>query len=215
MENVGMSKIPVLSLFLLLMLASPAHAQDLGTVVLDPGHGGYEFGLQAGKQREKDIALSIAKKLKSFLREEGKEASLTREIDRYLSLTDRRERIDSKSPDIFVSLHLSDSENAVIYVTWYKQAEAKLSLDQYYRLESRQRRYTYESRLLANTLGEALGSEFGFNVHESELPLPLLSATGAPAVLIELPSEGIDYDENTMQRFAYALGIGLQIYERR
>lgn len=210
-----MSKIHVLSLFFLLMLVSQPQAKEIGTVVLDPGHGGYEFGLSAGTLREKDLALSITKKLRTFLKDEGKEVFLTREIDRYLSISDRRERIDSHSPDIFLSLHLSDSEDVVIYVTRYKESEAELSLDQYYSIESRQRRYLYESRVLANTLGSTIGSEFGVSVKQRELPLPLLSGTGAPAVLVEIPSKRMSFDENTKQRIAYALGIGLQIYEQR
>ncbi len=64
-------------------------------------------------------------------------------------------------------------------------------------------------------IGDVLSSEFGINVFYGELPLPLLSATGAPAVLVELPARGIDYNEETRQRFAYALGVGIQLYEDR
>jgi N-acetylmuramoyl-L-alanine amidase len=189
-----------------------ASARDIETVVLNPGHGGYDFGLAAEGKREKDIALSIAKKLKGYLRGEGKRAYLTREVDRYLSFADRRERIDKQSPDVFVSIHLSDSESAVVYVTWYKEMEADLSLEEYYSLDSRQRRYLYESRVLASTIGDALGREFGMNVYYGEMPLPLLSATGAPAILVELPARGVKYNEDTAQRFAFSLGIGLQLY---
>lgn len=216
MENVRMRKIPVfISLFLLVLLPAGACARSLGTVVVDPGHGGYEFGLKVGDRREKEVALSIARSLKNFLREDGKDVHLTRQIDRYLSLGDRRELITSKAPDALLSLHFSDSEHAVVYVSWYRKMEPDLSLEEYYQLESRQRRFLYESRVLANVIGDALSSEFGINVFYGELPLPLLSATGAPAILVELPSRGIEYDEKTRQRFAYALGIGLQVYERR
>ena len=215
-ENVGMERFfMTITLVFLVLQPFSAPARDLKTVVLDPGHGGYDFGLGTGGQREKDVALSIAKKLKGYLRGEGKQVHLTREVDRYLSFADRRARIDKRSPDVFLSIHLSDSESAVVYVTWYKDMEADISLEEYYSLDSRQRRYIYESRVLASTIGDALGREFGMNVLYGELPLSLLSATGAPAILVELPAQDVKYDEDTRQRFAISLGIGLQLYEQQ
>jgi N-acetylmuramoyl-L-alanine amidase len=212
-ENVGMDRfLMAIALIFLVLQPFSASARDLETVVLDPGHGGYDFGLGVGGQREKDVALSIAKKLKGFLRDEGKQVYLTREVDRYLSFADRREEIDMRFPDVFLSIHLSDSESAVVYVTWYKKMEADLSLEEYYSLDSRQRRYLYESRVLAHTIGDAIGGEFGINVLYGELPLSLLRATGAPAILVELPARGVKYDEHTQQRFATSLAIGFQLY---
>jgi N-acetylmuramoyl-L-alanine amidase len=205
---------PLAVIFLVLSPLS-AGARDFTNVVIDPGHGGYDFGLDAGGKREKDIALAIAKKLKQFLRQEGKQVYLTREVDRHLSLADRRELIDKRSPEVLVSIHLSDTDSAVVYVTWYKDTEAELSLSEYYSLESRQRRYLYESRVLASTIGDAMGSEFGMNVYYGELPLPLLSATGAPAVLVELPAKDMNYNDDAIQRFSFALGIGLQLYGQK
>ncbi len=212
-ENVVMDRF-LMSIALIFLFLQPvsASAGDIKTVVLDPGHGGYDFGLGAGGQREKDVALSIAKKLKGILREEGKLVYLTREVDRYLSFADRREQIDKHSPEVFLSIHLSDTESAVVYVTWYKKMEADLSLEEYYSIDSRQRRYLYESRRLARTIGDTIGREFGINVLYGELPLSLLKTTGAPAILVELPARGVKYDEHTQHRFANSLAIGFQLY---
>jgi N-acetylmuramoyl-L-alanine amidase len=211
-----MSKISALiALVILFSLPSTVCARRLESVVLDPGHGGFELGLKAGDRREKDISLSLAKRLRSALGAEGREVHLTREVDRYMSISARRSAVDSADPDVLLSLHLSDSENAVIYVAWYKEMEPELSLQEYYQLDSRQRRYIYESRKLANALGEVLGGEFGVNVFYGELPLPLLSATGAPAVLVEVPSKGVVYNEDFIKRLANVLGAGIQVYEQR
>jgi len=212
-ENVQMTKL-LAPLVLILLVLSPlsAHARDFENVVIDPGHGGYDYGLLVDGKREKDIALNIAKKLRQFLNEQGKMAYLTRSVDRHLSFDDRRELSDKHTPEVLVSIHLSDTDSAVVYVTWYKNLEADLSLDEYYSLDSRQRRYLYESRILAGSVGDSLGSEFGMNVLYGELPLPLLSTAGEPAILVELPSKGINYDDDTMQRFAYSIGIGLILY---
>ncbi|MEJ2313204.1 MAG: N-acetylmuramoyl-L-alanine amidase [Nitrospirota bacterium] len=211
-----MSKISALiALVILFSLPSTVCARRLERVVLDPGHGGFELGLKAGDRREKDISLSLAKRLRSALGAEGREVHLTREVDRYMSISARRSAVDSADPDVLLSLHLSDSENAVIYVAWYKEMEPELSLQEYYQLDSRQRRYIYESRKLANALGEVLGGELGVNVFYGELPLPLLSATGAPAVLVEVPSKGVVYNEDFIKRLANVLGAGIQVYEQR
>src|SRR5262249_5970903 len=59
-------------------------AEQLGLkfrrVVVDPGHGGHDTGtIGADGTREKDVALAIAKKLRTVLTEQGLEVVLTRE----------------------------------------------------------------------------------------------------------------------------------------
>ncbi len=199
---------------LLVMLGLPpgAQARSVESVVIDPGHGGYDFGIRGEGLREKDIALALARKLKEFLAGQGLSVRLTRAVDQHLTIKDRRGLIDGHGPDLLLSIHLSDSDSAMLYVNWYKKTEADLTLREYYSLASRQRRYIYESRLLQGIIAESLGKEFDINVYQGELPLPLLGETGAPAVHVELPSKGIRYDTETLQRMAYALGIGIQIY---
>jgi N-acetylmuramoyl-L-alanine amidase len=76
-------------------------------IALDPGHGGRDPGA-IGKRgtREKDIALSVAKKMKTLInRESGYRAILTRDADRFVSLRNRVKKARAAEADIFISLH--------------------------------------------------------------------------------------------------------------
>jgi N-acetylmuramoyl-L-alanine amidase len=86
-------------------------------VVLDPGHGGDDFGTSGklGKKAisEKEIALGIAIRTQRILRDPlyskplGRSivALLTRDRDREVSLEKRAEIARSKNADLFVSIH--------------------------------------------------------------------------------------------------------------
>jgi len=76
-------------------------------IALDPGHGGRDPGA-IGKRgtREKDVALSVAKKMKTLInRESGYRAVLTRDADRFVSLRNRVKKARKAEADIFISLH--------------------------------------------------------------------------------------------------------------
>lgn len=75
-------------------------------VVIDAGHGGKDPGCigRAGT-REKDVVLSVAKKLKSKLDANGFKTYMTRSDDRYLKLAERASIAEKKKADLFISLH--------------------------------------------------------------------------------------------------------------
>jgi N-acetylmuramoyl-L-alanine amidase len=85
----------------------------LRKIVLDPGHGGKDPGaIGAGGIAEKDIVLSIAKKLARKLREEmNVQVVLTRNDDRFVPLEDRTARANAENADLFISLHMNASVN--------------------------------------------------------------------------------------------------------
>lgn len=75
-------------------------------VVIDAGHGGKDPGcIGKGGTREKDIVLSVAKKLKSKLDVNGFKTYLTRNDDRYLKLAERASIAEKRKADLFISLH--------------------------------------------------------------------------------------------------------------
>lgn len=201
-----------LSVFLALPLWAQTDSVDV--VVIDPGHGGYDQGIADGI-KEKDITLSVAKEMGDILEDERKKPFLTRMVDRHLSISERLSIANDKAPDVFVSLHLSDSDGFAVYVTWYEDTEAEMTLKRYYSITSRQRRYIYESKALQAVMEEALGKEFGLKVTGRQLPLPILNTISAPAVLVEMPSRGMTYDEATVRRLANALVKGILLYEKR
>jgi len=82
------------------------HKQEF-VIALDPGHGGRDPGA-IGKRgtREKDVALSVAKKMKTLInRTPGYRAILTRSGDRFVTLRNRVKKAREAEADIFISLH--------------------------------------------------------------------------------------------------------------
>ncbi len=94
--------------------ASTSISNALRKVVLDPGHGGKDPGASGpGGIAEKDIVLSIAKKLALKLKTEmGTEVVLTRKDDRFVPLEDRTLLANSENADLFISLHVNASPNS-------------------------------------------------------------------------------------------------------
>lgn len=183
-------------------------------VVIDAGHGGYDTGIIAAGLKEKDIALNIAKALKAAL-EEGDERSvwLTRKMDQYASIEERRKEANSVSPGMLLSLHLSHSDRLAIYITWYLKGDSKLSLQEYYSVSSAQRRYLFESKALSRAMGQALSGQLEVSVAYREMPLELLNSIGAPAIMVELPSDGLDFDERRGE-IVSAIVRGIKAYEQ-
>lgn len=78
----------------------------LPTIVLDPGHGGKDWGAVVKGRREKDITLAVARKLKERLERLGlARVLLTRVDDTFIQLDDRVGQSVSAGGTIFVSLH--------------------------------------------------------------------------------------------------------------
>ena len=85
-------------------------AEQLGLkfrrVVIDPGHGGHDTGtIGADGTKEKDVALAIAKRLRTVLTEQGLEVVLTRETDRFVRLEERARLANVARGDLFISVH--------------------------------------------------------------------------------------------------------------
>lgn len=79
-------------------------------IVLDPGHGGIDEGAICPHNpnlKEKDIALSIAKKTRAQLQKAGHNVLLTRNNDSSLTLAERSEFAHQLKADLFVSIHVN------------------------------------------------------------------------------------------------------------
>ncbi len=93
--------------------SSTPKVSGIRKIVLDPGHGGKDPGaIGVGGVAEKDIVLSVAKKLAVKLkREMGIEVVLTRSDDRFIPLEDRTAIANAENADLFISLHMNASPN--------------------------------------------------------------------------------------------------------
>ncbi len=86
-------------------------------IVIDPGHGGKDPGcLFKGGIKEKDITLSLAKKLKTKIESQlGCEVLLTRTTDVFMPLDERTAFATLKNADLFISLHVNAHKQTNIY----------------------------------------------------------------------------------------------------
>ena len=77
------------------------------TIVLDPGHGGEDPGaIGRGGNHEKDVTLSIARRLKEKIDAEPRMRSvLTREGDYFIPLGQRVQKARRLRADLFISVH--------------------------------------------------------------------------------------------------------------
>jgi N-acetylmuramoyl-L-alanine amidase len=85
---------------------SDAKGRDL-VIAIDAGHGGQDPGaLGRGGTREKDVTLSIARKLAAAINaEEGMRAVLIRDGDYFITLGARTRKARQLGADMFVSIH--------------------------------------------------------------------------------------------------------------
>ena len=83
------------------------------TVVLDPGHGGDQEGaVSPAGEREKDVALAIARRIAARLRKDGAKVVLTRTGDIGVPLANRAAIATAIRADLFVSVHLNSMPTA-------------------------------------------------------------------------------------------------------
>jgi N-acetylmuramoyl-L-alanine amidase len=81
-------------------------------VVIDAGHGGPDNGMMGpiGTPAwfvEKDVTLSVAKKLATVLRARGVDVLMTRMTDTLIALSDRGRIANSNRGDVFISIHVN------------------------------------------------------------------------------------------------------------
>lgn len=120
--------------FLILAILVLISFDSFGFVVLiDPGHGGSEYGAVAimrkknskgkyytRKIKEKDLSLKLAKKVKKKLQDHFT-VYLTRSFDRKVSLEARAKMADTVKADLFISIHFNASPESKSsgYETYY------------------------------------------------------------------------------------------------
>lgn len=100
------------------------------SVVIDPGHGGVDYGAIRQGINEKDITLDVSRRVEAILKSRGYTVNMTREKDETVSLQDRTIFSENKSPDIFVSIHVNSSvrpEPTGVETHYYHQESLELA----------------------------------------------------------------------------------------
>ena len=143
-------------------------------VVIDAGHGGYDFGAISNTVNEKQIVEQIAKKIKALNKNENVVIHFTRNSDELVTLQERTQIINNIKPDLVLSLHVNSNKNTEKSGVEFFVANKELSV--------------YEK---SNDLALKLSSEFTKNNSLTigrirNAPFFILKNAAAPTVLIEL-----------------------------
>lgn len=190
--------------------------KDYPTIVLDAGHGGFDPGkVGINGALEKDINLSIVKKLQALLEEEGFTVYLTREKDALLApanstskkkddMIARIEMISELDPFFTISIHqnsFTDSSTSGPQVFYYKDSE--------------------ESATMAQVIQDVLNSQLSpakQREPQANTNYYLLTRTPTPTVIVECgflsnPTEADLLTQDEYQsRVANAIFLGILSY---
>lgn len=92
---------------------SPPPQRNL-LIVVDPGHGGKDFGAESEEHgyKEKQTALATAILVQKHLQALGYQVVMTRDRDLFVPLSERAELANQASADLFVSVHYNAAARA-------------------------------------------------------------------------------------------------------
>ncbi|WP_159446070.1 GW dipeptide domain-containing protein [Carnobacterium iners] len=162
-------------------------------VVLDPGHGGTDPGARAGGINEKDLNLTVAKKVELKLEQAGYEVVMTRSTDKFLELSERAATANRANPDIFVSIH-TNSFNTLVYgietFSYNKNGDPNNILK-----ANDPSRLLNSSLLSQNIQNSLISNTNAFNRGAKKANFHVVRETWMPAVLVE-----IGFVDNTTER---------------
>ncbi|HFI0786282.1 TPA: GBS Bsp-like repeat-containing protein [Streptococcus suis] len=161
------------------------------TVYIDPGHGGVDPGATYGGIQEKNLAMSVANKLKNNLIQMGYQVLMTRTADYNVDFKTERSRMANQSnADLFISIHfnatgLGTTKTSGIETYWYQydpEYQPKINKDKH-----NDPTRLAESEILAKQVQSSLISETGaVNRGVRRETFAVLRETAIPAILVEL-----------------------------
>jgi N-acetylmuramoyl-L-alanine amidase len=105
------------------------------TVVIDAGHGGKDPGAHGAYSKEKNVALTIAKKLKIALNDQmpSLKVVMTRTTDKFIELHRRDDIASENKGNLFISIHcnaspqkVSDERGVLLLVYGYHRKDEQL-----------------------------------------------------------------------------------------
>ncbi|MBX9743488.1 MAG: N-acetylmuramoyl-L-alanine amidase [Chthoniobacterales bacterium] len=106
-------------------------ATHFHTVVLDPGHGGYDSGARASSGLpEKMLTLDVAQRTKPLLEAKGYHVVMTRTQDIFIPLGTRTDIANKHLDAIFVSIHFNSSPSHAahgIETYYYNSGSSRLA----------------------------------------------------------------------------------------
>lgn len=193
--------------------AGPKPASAKKIIVIDPGHGGFESGIVKDDNEEKKTVLDIARKLGALAEQGSFKSFLTRSSDLFMGQSERVKYANGKGADIFISLHVGNHKDMVIYIPVITEHVSDTMKPYLY--NKGQEEYLKKTVALLNALKEAAAANLGNDmVRVKPLPYSILSKVEAAALMVELPSfEYANYNEDFKTLIANTLNKGLYLYE--
>lgn len=217
---------------------APAPRPALGTVVLDPGHGGPDSPGTVGPNglREGELTLDIAERLADLLQDHGFSVVMTRTRDTFVSLAQRTRLANEADGDIFISIHVNWLNGAHRGVETFFLGPAEEGvrgdLDEHGRSgvsyslpvpsssggDARTDGRGLRSRLLAETVHRELDwylaqVEPGMGDRGVKTaPFVVLMGTEMPAILVEVSTLSHPEDARLLELPAYREYIALALY---
>lgn len=152
----------------------PYHGTQL--IVIDPGHGGKDFGSEAARVvTEKELNLKTAKIVVAYLRQMGFQVVMTRDEDRFVPLAMRTRLANNQRADLFLSIHYNSAPSP-----------AAEGIEIFYYRSDMQRPRMHASKQLAQKVLQTLKAETGAKSRGvKEGNLAVIRETTMPAILIE------------------------------
>ena len=215
-------------LYLLLVTFSFIHLDDFSqtsnnrfndiTVVIDPGHGGEDGGAVANDIVEKDINLSISKKLKSVFRSSGFNVVLIRDKDEMIN--NDGDTIGSKKISDMknrLSIYNQNENNVVISIHQNKFTQEKYSGTQvFYSFKNSNSEVLAQS--IRNSIVTYLQPDNNRECKKTTKDIYLLYNANVPSVIVECgfisnvaEAEKLKTDDYQNQ-LAYSIYIGFLEY---
>jgi len=163
-------------------------------VLIDPAHGGSEIGSAISPTLpEKDVVLTLARKLQHELQSRGIAAGLLRNGDIAITLDQRAISANAARPAIYVALHAANSGKGVHVFTALLPAESVSARD-FLPWETVQTAYLDLSASVAGSVSAELEAR---KLPNATLAAPLrpMNNIAAPAIAIEIASPSGDVND--------------------
>ncbi len=150
-------------------------------IVIDAGHGGKDGGANgtlAGQTiHEKNLTLSIAKKVEAIVSGAGYRVIMTRTGDTYPELTERSDIANSAGAAMFVSIHINSAENI----------PSANGTEVYYSVKNNGTSYGATSEQLAENILDGMLARMGTRDRGVKTANHVVTRTSVmPAVLVEV-----------------------------
>jgi len=227
-----MTAVIILGLSQQVSCAANPFLNEIKTVVLDPGHGGHDTGVQGPSGTlEKNVALGLAQLVAGHLKKNYK-VILTRSDDYWIDIPDRTAVANHLKADLFISIHAGGSflhQAKGITIFYYKELSGHaLETDAdsskpgnagnpQALWDNIQAGHIASSKALAQIMQNNINSQLKFSKSKIQnADLIVLKGADMPAILIEVGYLSNPGDEKNLQNpevlsnFARALSNGIK-----